>query len=200
MTAIESVILETPDVAAAETFYAPFGLGGKLRLRASDAPTTGFRGYELSLVVSQPGTVDNFVKVALDGGATVLKPAKKGLWGYGGTVQAPDGAIWKIATSGKKDTGPATMEFDSFVLLLGVADVKAAKQFYIDRGLSVGKGFGSKYVEFDTPTSSVRLALYSRKFAAKDAGVPIDGSGSRRMSIVSDANTTFADPDGYIWE
>lgn len=29
-------------------------------------------------------------------------------WGYGGAVQSPDGAIWQVATSNKKDTGPAT--------------------------------------------------------------------------------------------
>jgi hypothetical protein len=46
--------------------------------------------------------------------------------------------------------------------LLGVADVKATKQFYISRGLAVGKSFGSKYVEFDTPGSPVKLALYGR--------------------------------------
>ena len=37
------------------------------------------------------------------------------------------------------------------MLLLGVADVKASKRFYVDRGLAVGKSFGSKYVEFDLP-------------------------------------------------
>jgi hypothetical protein len=29
-----------------------------------------------------------------------------------GVVQAPDGTIWKVATSAKKDTGPATQEID----------------------------------------------------------------------------------------
>lgn len=30
-----------------------------------------------------------------------LKPAKKGFWGYGAVVQAPEGTIWKVATSSK---------------------------------------------------------------------------------------------------
>ena len=30
-------------------------------------------------------------RAAVDAGATVLKPAAKSLWGYGGVVQAPDG-------------------------------------------------------------------------------------------------------------
>src|SRR5262245_33534479 len=55
MTCIESVTLEVPDPAAAEAFYAAaFGLGDKVHVRASDVPTTGFRGFMLSLVVSQP--------------------------------------------------------------------------------------------------------------------------------------------------
>jgi len=200
MTSIESVILEVPDPAAAERFYAAaFGLGDRLRVRAGDAATSGFRGFALSLVVAQPGTVDRLVGAAVDAGATTLKPAKKSFWGYGGVVQAPDGAIWKIATSAKKDTGPATRAVDDVVLLLGVSDVKASKQFYLDHGLAVAKSFGSKYVEFDAAGSPVKLALYSRRAAAKDVGVSAEGTGSHRMVIVGDGGS-FTDPDGFGWE
>ena len=130
-----------------------------MRVRASEAPTTGFRGFTLSLVVSQPSTVDSLIGSALDAGATALKPARKSIWGYGGVVRSPDGAIWKVATSSKKDTGPATRQIDDFVLLLGVEDVKASKQFYVDHGLTVAKSFGRKYVEFASPESKVKLAL-----------------------------------------
>ncbi|MFD0363044.1 glyoxalase [Nocardia sp. GCM10030253] len=197
---IRSVILEVSDPAAAAAFYsAAFGLGDQVRVRASEAPTTGFRGFMLSLVVSQPSTVDSLIGTALDAGAKTLKPAKKSFWGYGGVVQAPDGAIWKVATSSKKNTGPVTREVDDFVVLLGVDDVKATKQFYVDRGLAVAKSFGSKYVEFDTPPSSVKLALYGRRAAAKDAGVAPEGTGSHRIVIGGDIGT-FADPDGFAWE
>src|SRR5262245_60031944 len=200
MTHIESVTLEVPDPAAAEAFYtAAVGLGGKVRVRASQAPTTGFRGFMLSLVVSQPGTVDSLIGTALGGGATMLKPAARGFWGYGGVVEDPGGAIWKVATSSKKDTGPATRQVDGFVLLLGVENVKAARQFYLDRGLAVAKSFGGKYVEFDTPSSPVGLALYSRRAAAKDADVSPDGTGSHRIVIDSGAGP-FTDPDGFVWE
>ena len=200
MTSIESVTLEVPDPAAAEAFYAAaFGLGSKVRVRASDAPTTGFRGFTLSLVVSQPGTVDSLIDSALAAGATTLKPAAKSFWGYGGVVQDPDGSIWKIATPTKKDTGPDSREVDDFVLLLGVGDVRVTKQFYVDRGLAVRKSFGSKYVEFDTSSSSIRLALYSRRAAAKDAGISAEGTGSHRIVIGSDAGP-FTDPDGFAWE
>jgi len=79
MTAIESIILEVPDPKAANDFYAAaFGLDTQLGLRATDTPTTGFRGFTLSLVVSQPSTVDALIGPAIDAGATPLKPAAKG--------------------------------------------------------------------------------------------------------------------------
>jgi predicted lactoylglutathione lyase len=199
MTTIQSVTLEVPDPTAAEAFYtAAFDVKSRVGVRASGAPTSGFRGFTLSLVVSQPSTVDSLVGTALDAGATTLKPVKKSFWGYGGVVQAPDGTIWKVATSSKKDTGPATREVDDVVLLLGVADVKASKQFYVDRGMAVAKSFGSKYVEFEAPGTAIKLALYSRRAAAKDAGVSPDGSGSHRIVIGGDAGP-FTDPDGFAW-
>ena len=200
MTTIESVVLDVPDPSAAEAFYrAAFGLDTRLGVRASEAPSTGFRGFTLSRVVSQPSAVDSFVASALDNGATVLKPVAKSFWGYGGVVQAPDGAIFKVATSAKKDTGPAVRDVERFVLLLGVQDVKATKRFYVDHGLPVARSFGSKYVEFDTAGSPVGLALYGRRAAAKDAGVDPEGSGSHRITIRSDAGP-FTDPDGFAWE
>jgi predicted lactoylglutathione lyase len=196
---ITSVVLESPDPVAAEGFYAAaFGLGSAVTTRASQVPTSGFRGFTLSLVVAQPSTVDSLIRTALDGGATTLKPPSKSFWGYGGVVQAPDGAIWKVATSSKKDTGPATRRVDDIVLLLGVADVKTTKRFYVAHGLTVAKSFGSKYVEFETPAAGIKLALYTRRAAAKDAGVPADGSGSHRIAIAG--TTSFTDPDGFVWE
>ncbi|GAA3250499.1 glyoxalase [Nonomuraea helvata] len=199
MTSFGSVILEVPDLTAADAFYQAFGLDSFVNVRASDAPTTGFRGFALSLVVSQPGNVDAFVGAALDAGATTLKPATKSFWGYGGVVRAPDGTICKIATSNKKDTGPATRQVDQVALLLGVADVKASKRFYVDRGLTVAKSFGGKYVEFDTPSSAVTLALYPRRALAKDTGMPQEGTGSHRI-VIAGAAGTFTDPDGFVWE
>lgn len=200
MTSIESVTLEVPDPGEARAFYtAAFGLDGQVGLRASEAPTTGFRGFTLSLLVSQPATVDGLVGDALDAGATALKPVKKSFWGYGGVVRAPDGTIWKLATSSKKDSGPATRQIDDVVLLLGVADIAASKRFYVDRGLAVAKSFPRKYVEFDSPSTPVKLALYGRRALAKDAGVSPDGTGSHRIVIGSDT-APFTDPDGFAWE
>ncbi len=168
-------------------------------MRASEVPANGFRGFTLSLTASQPATVNCLIDAALDAGATPLKPAAKSFWGFGGVVRAPDGTIWKVATSAKKDTGPATRQIDQIVLLLGVADVSASKRFYVDRGLAVAKSFGPKYVEFATASSPLKLALYGRRALAKDAGVPPDGTGSHRLVIGSDAGS-FTDPDGFAWE
>ncbi len=200
MTPITSITLEVPDAAAARNFYASaFGLHDQLSLRASDAVTSGFRGFALSLVVSQPATVDALIGAALNAGATTLKAVAKSLWGYGGVVQAPDGTIWKVATSSKKNTGTTTREIDEIVLLVGAADVAASKKFYVDHSFTVAKSFGSKYVQFDADSSQVKLALYGRRALAKDAGVPRDGTGSHRIIIGSKAGP-FTDPDGLSWE
>jgi predicted enzyme related to lactoylglutathione lyase len=199
MNSIDSITLEVADPTAAKRFYSTaFGLDTEVHLRASDSPTTGFRGFTLSLVVSQPATVNALVDAALDAGATILKPTAKSFWGYGGSVQAPDGTIWTVATSAKKDTGPATKQIDEIALLLGVAEVASSKRFYVDRGLTVAKSYGRKYVEFATAAGRVKLALYGRRALAKNAGVPPEGSGSHRLMIGTDAEP-FTDPDGFAW-
>ncbi|MFE0750963.1 glyoxalase [Gordonia sp. NPDC058843] len=182
---------------------ADFGLGERLRFRTGDSPTSGFRGFVISLVVADPTVADSFLLPAIEAGATVLKPAKKSFWGYGGVVQAPDGAIWKVASSSKKPTGAPERKVDDLVLLLGVDDVAATKEFYMTHGFTVAKSFGRKYVEFESaPNSinadSIKLALYGRRVAAKDAGVQPDGSGSHRLVIGGDAGE-LTDPDGFAW-
>ena len=200
-SSLSSVTLEVADTEAARRFYTAFGVDAYVRLRASEEPPgAGFRGFTLALTVSGPATVDGFVAAAVEAGATVLKPAAKSLWGYGGVVQAPDGTIWKVATSAKKDTGPATREIDEVVLLLGVQDVKAAKRFYADRGLTVGKSFGGKYAEFVPGDSdTVKLALYKRRGLAKDLGVADDDSRAHHV-VLGSTGHAFTDPDGFPWE
>jgi len=200
MPAIDHVILQVSDTSEADLFLkSAFDLGDAVQVRESPDATSGFRGFTLSLVVSQPSTVDSLVAAALQAGAREVKPVRKSFWGYGGVVRAPDGTLWKVATSSKKDTGVATRQVDEVVLLLGVADVKATKRFYVDRGLDVGKSFGAKYVEFDTPGSRLKLALYGRRALAKDAGVPEEGTGSHRIVVAGDAGS-FTDPDGFAWQ
>lgn len=202
-TTLSALTLEVADPAAARAFYVDaFGFDTQIDFRATndtDDPTSGFRGFSLSLTVAQPANVNALVDAAVAAGATVLKPAAKSFWGYGGVVQAPDGTIWKVATSNKKDTAPASKEYDDLVLLLGATDVAATKRFYVERGLGVAKSYGRKYVEFDAGSGSLKLALYGRRALAKDVGVPEEGTGSHRLVLAGTAGA-FSDPDGFIWE
>lgn len=200
-TAITSLTLEVPDPAASESFYATaLGVGSRVRARRADTPASGFRGFTISVVVGQPSTVDSLLESALAGGARTLKPAAKGLWGYGAVVQDGDGVIWKFATSAKKDKRPATREIDDLVLLIGASDLGASKRFYVDHGLSVKRSFPGRYAEFDGPAGGIKLALYpGRAGLAKDAGVSADGNGPHGIAVNSSAGS-FSDPDGFEWE
>lgn len=198
MTSIEFVTLEVADTKAAEKFYDDaFGLSDRVRVTAGDAATSGFRGYTLSVVVPQPSTVRSFFDSAVAAGATVLKAMDSSLWGFGGLVQAPDGAIWNIATSSKKETGAPERQIDNVVLLIGAEDVGASKKLYVEKGMKVNKSLGG-YVDFDLGSSPIGLGLYKRKALAKSAAVAPEGSGSHRIRISSDAGA-FTDPDGFTW-
>ena len=198
ITSIDSITLEATDPEAARRFYADaFGLDSQVKVRAADAATSGFRGFTVSLVTSQPANVRALFEAAVAAGATVLKPVEKSMWGFGGVVQAPDGSIWNLATSSKKDTAPASREFDNMVVLLASEDVPASKRFYAERGLAVAKSFGS-YVDFATPSSLIGLGLYKRRALAKSTGVSPEGTGSHRIQLNSDGGS-FTDPDGFVW-
>jgi predicted enzyme related to lactoylglutathione lyase len=200
-TTITSLTLEVSDPDASQRFYeTAFGVGSQIRARTADAPATGFRGFTISLVVGQPSTVDSLFETALAGGAKAVKPAEKGMWGYGAVVQDADDVIWKLATSHKKDKGPASRTIDDVVLLIGAADLGASKRFYVERGLSVKRSFPGRYAEFDAPAGAVKLALYpGRAGLAKDAGVSPDGDGPHGIAVNSTVGQ-FSDPDGFTWE
>ena len=98
---IDSITLGAADPEASARFYRDaFDLDGRVRTTMTDAATDGFRGYTVSLVASQPANVTALFDAAVAAGAAILKPLAKSLWGFGGVVQAPDGAIWNLATSG----------------------------------------------------------------------------------------------------
>jgi catechol 2,3-dioxygenase-like lactoylglutathione lyase family enzyme len=198
MTSLDSLTIDVADLSAATAFYdTAFGLGDRLRFREQQPASSGFRGFTISLLVAQPANVGALFDAAVAIGGTSIKPVNRSLWGVGAVVQAPDGAIWKIATSAKKDAAPASRDVDSMVLLVAASDVGATKAFYADRGFEVGKSFG-KYVEFATPGSPIGFGLYGRRALAKDAGVGPEGSGSHRLSIAGSAGA-FVDPDGFEW-
>ena len=199
MFTLETITIDATDATDAQAFYEKaFGLTDQISVRQGPGTGTG-RPFTISLVVSQPSTVDSLVDSALTAGATSLKPVEKSFWGYGGIVQAPDGSIWKIATSAKKDNGPATREIDDIVLLLGVADVKATKRFYAERGLGVKRSFGGKYAEFEAAPGAVQLAIYPRRALEKETGVALDPSAAYGI-VLGGGSEAFTDPDGFTWQ
>lgn len=81
MASLEFVTLGVADPAAAERFYsAAFDEDKLVRLQASEEPTTGFRGYTMSLIVARPADAEGLIAATLDAGAPTLKAAEKSLW------------------------------------------------------------------------------------------------------------------------
>ncbi|MGI5271772.1 VOC family protein [Nonomuraea sp. CA-218870] len=210
---LDVVTLGAPDVPAARRFYSTalspavaddddsvnLDLHGTGRLTLSAAEglaaepvAAGFRGYVLTCVVNQPTEVRTLMDAAVRGGAEVLKPAKKALFGsFSGAFRAPDGAIWKLAAATGKDTGPAAESPvpTETTLILGVAAPKASKAFYEALGMSVDRDYGSKYVDFHPAKAAARLCLMERGVLARDAGTTRDGGGFPSMILTHTAGS-----------
>jgi uncharacterized protein len=75
-------------------------------------------------------------------------------------------------------------------IMLGVEDLARAKRFYADGlGCAIDQDHPG-FVSLDLGQGSSSLALYQREAAARDAGVPSEGSGFRGVSfhyIVADS-------------
>ncbi|MFD2352077.1 hypothetical protein ACFSTC_26660 [Nonomuraea ferruginea] len=207
---LDVITLGTPEVEAARRFYSTtlsptvaddddsvnLDLHGTGRLTLSAAErlaagagaqpaAPGFRGYVLTYVVNQPTEVKTLMDAAVRGGAEVLKPAKKALFGsFSGVFRAPDGAIWKLAAATGKDTGPAAESPlpTETTLILGVSAPKASKAFYEALGMSVDRDYGSKYIDFHPAAGAARLCLMEGGVLARDAGTAKDGDGFPRWS------------------
>ncbi|MDA0637535.1 VOC family protein [Nonomuraea sp. MCN248] len=158
----------------------------------AEPATAGFRGYVITCVVNQPTEVRALMDAAVRGGAEVLKPAKKALFGsFSGAFRAPDGAIWKLAAATGKDTGPAAESPapTETTLILGVAAPKASKAFYEALGMPVDRDYGSKYIDFHPAEAAVRLCLMERGVLARDAGTTRDGDGFPSMVLTHTAES-----------
>jgi hypothetical protein len=198
MKTIDSLTLDVAEPVGCEAFYErAFGLGTQVSARAAQTSSTGFRGFSISLIVGQPSSVDSLYETAIAAGAASVKTATKGMWGYGAVVRDPDGVVWKLATSSKKEKGLPARQIDDVVLLLGASDLGASKRFYVDRGLEVKRSFPGRYAEFNS--GAIKLALYpGRAGVAKEAGVSPDGDGPHGITVHSDAGA-FSDPDDFLW-
>lgn len=202
--ALDVITLGVPRVEAARAFYtsvfSPTTVSdgrvpdldlhgtGQLALRQIDAlaadagtppATAGFRGHVLSSIVKQPSDVKALLDAATASGATVVKPAKKELFGeFTAVYQAPDGAIWKLAAASKKDTviGDPPKPTET-AIYLGVAKPTASKAFYEALGMKTNHDYGDKFVDFAITGGVCRLGLLPRKGLAKDAGVDEHGDG-----------------------
>ncbi|MDA0645839.1 MULTISPECIES: VOC family protein [Nonomuraea] len=214
---LDVITLGTPEVEAARRFYSTtlsptvaddddsvnLDLHGTGRLTLSAAErlaagagaqpaAPGFRGYVLTYVVNQPTEVKTLMDAAVRGGAEVLKPAKKALFGsFSGVFRAPDGAIWKLAAATGKDTGPAAESPlpTETTLILGVSAPKASKAFYEALGMSVDRDYGSKYIDFHPAAGAARLCLMEGGVLARDAGTAKDGDGFPSMVLTHRAES-----------
>ncbi|MFI0353309.1 VOC family protein [Actinomadura sp. 9N407] len=212
---LDIITLGVPQVEAARTFYASafssaatgddhtagLDLNGTGRLavdqiealatHAGTKPaTSGFRGYVLSCIVDRPAEVKALLDTAAANGATVVKPAKKALFGeFAAVYQAPDGAVWKLAAATKKDTEPVPdpPQPTETAVFLGVAKPKASKAFYETLGMSVDRDYGDKFIDFTIADGVCRLGLLPRKGLAKDAGVDEHGDGFSALVLTHTA-------------
>lgn len=223
---LDAITLGAHDSQSARTFYgsALVPAAGKVRPAEFDENSSGFQGYTVSYIVTQPTEVETVLTAASSAGAKVLKPGKKMLFGaFSGVFQAPDGSVWKVAAPTKKDTGPASDHPipTEIAALLGVESPKASKAFYETLGFRTDRDYGNKYIDFAPVDGSCRLGLTTRKALAKDAGVDEGTPGPRNLVLehraasrdaadtllakAKEAGATvsgdrFADPDGYLWQ
>ncbi|MFE6384858.1 VOC family protein [Nocardiopsis dassonvillei] len=172
---------------------------GRLALRRIDAlaadtgadpATAGFRGYVLSWVVDQPNEVQDLLDAATAHGASVVKPAKKQLFGeFTAVHRAPDGALWKLAAATKRNTRPLTppVRPTETALYLGVSRPTESKAFYEALGMSADRDYGDTFVDFTVTDGACRLGLLTRKALAKDAGVDERGHGFPALALTHTA-------------
>ena len=182
-------------------FYtAAFGLADQLRLRASDAPTTGFRGFTLTLTVSQPATVRGLIDSAVDAGATPLKPVAKSFWGYGGVMQSTgrdDLAGRDLGEEGHRRghredrRGRAAARRRRREARPSGSTSSAASRWRRASAASTSSSPPRRVPSSWRSTGAAHLA--------KDAGVAPEGTGSHRLVLGSDGGP-FTDPDGFAWE
>lgn len=146
----------------------------------ADSSSSGFRGFVLGSIVSQPGEVRVLLETAATNGATVVKPPRKQLFGeFTAVYRAPDGAVWKLAASSKKDASriPDPPTPTETAVYLGVTKPTASRRFYEAVGMSADHDYGDRFIDFTAPAGVCRLGLLSRRDLAKDAGVDERGEG-----------------------
>src|SRR5436305_14600136 len=106
------------------------------------ADSIGFRAFTLSYILDSAEGVDQVLEAATRCGGRVSKDPKNAPWGYSAYVTDPSGHLWKVASSkhhpllGGKQAPPAAEQgppsAKEVPLIVGVENMKRAKQFYKD--------------------------------------------------------------------
>lgn len=69
---------------------------------------SGFAGFAIAHNVSSEAEVDEVLQLAINAGATLVKPGQKVFWGgYSGYFADPDGFLWEVAHNPFFWVGPA---------------------------------------------------------------------------------------------
>ena len=222
---LDSIQLGSSDSQRTRAFYASaLQSSDAIRVGDFDESPSGYQGYTVSYIVEQPTEVRTVLQTAEQAGATIVKPAKKMLFGaFSGVFQAPDGSFWKVAAATKKDTGPALdpPKPTEIAALLGVSEPKASKKFYEALGMTTDRDYGNKYIDFAPAAGACRLGLMTVDALAKDSGAEKSTARARNLVLEYHAasreevdailrtaesaggqavsDTRFTDPDGYVW-
>ncbi len=75
-----------------------------------------------------------------------------------------------------------TLPLQVSAIMIGVKDIARSKKFYADLGAKIEQDYPN-FVNLKLGDGSSSLALYEWEAAAKDAGVPSEGSGFRGVSF-----------------
>ncbi|GAA2986647.1 VOC family protein [Streptosporangium longisporum] len=167
---------------------------------AAEPAAPGFRGYLLTYVLDRPAEVRALMDAAVRGGAEVLKPARKALFGsFSGVFRAPDGSVWKPVAATGKDTGSAAERPlpTETTLILGVSAPKASKAFYEALGMTADRDYGNKYIDFHPARAAARLCLMERGVLAKDAGIT-EGGGGLSSTVLTHAAGSRQEVDALL--
>ena len=145
----------------------------------------GFGGVVLSVVVARSGDVDALLEGATAAGATIVKPGKKILFGaFSGAYRAPDGSLWQVTApkKGEGAGGPTPPTATETQAMLGAADPRTSKAFYVALGMTPDRDYGSKYLDFAPGPGAGRLAFMTRGALATQ--VAADPAASAAAGVV----------------
>lgn len=191
--AFYEAVLPDAALASPEAGVLAAGLG-------ADPAGSGFRGHVLSAVVERPAEVRALLEIAVAAGASVVRPPRKRIFGeFTAVFRAPDGSVWKLAASGKRDSGPVTgvPKPAEIAVYLGVARPKATAAFYRALGMVVDHDYGDTFTDFTVTGGRWRLGLLPRAALAKDVGVDPHGTGFPALVLTHTA-ASRADVDTLL--